>query len=159
MVALTIYSDLEYYPQMGDIYEKRETFTVSGKTIVTEEKGGHAVCIVGWGSVEDVMGRITKYWICKNSWGEDFGYNGYFFIRRGTNEVGIESQPVLLLLSDPPSRISDPELTMIERNKRLIILIIGIIAVLGPTLYIWAKITTLRERKKEQRLLKSKESI
>ncbi|XP_003366683.1 dipeptidyl-peptidase 1, partial [Trichinella spiralis] len=48
----------------------------------------HAVIIVGYGT--DEMTK-EKYWIVKNSWGRKFGEDGYFRIRRGTNECGIES--------------------------------------------------------------------
>jgi cathepsin C len=46
----------------------------------------HSVVIVGWGEQSG-----TKYWIVKNSWGSGWGMQGYFWIVRGTDEVGIES--------------------------------------------------------------------
>ena len=51
--------------------------------------GGHAIKIIGWG-VEDG----TDYWTVANSWNSDWGDNGFFKIRRGTDECGIESQVV-----------------------------------------------------------------
>ncbi|XP_063236239.1 dipeptidyl peptidase 1-like [Bacillus rossius redtenbacheri] len=55
----------------------------------------HAVLVVGYGVVESTG---EKYWIVKNSWGATWGDHGYFLIRRGTNECGIES---LASESDP----------------------------------------------------------
>jgi len=51
--------------------------------------GGHAVKIFGWG----VDGGVNYWWIA-NSWNEDWGADGYFKIRRGGNECGIEGQIV-----------------------------------------------------------------
>lgn len=48
----------------------------------------HAVSVVGWD--RDDKG---DYWIVRNSWGVEYGYNGMFYMRDG-NVLGIESQCV-----------------------------------------------------------------
>ena len=68
-----VHEDFLYY--VGGIYHK-----VYGTSL-----GGHAVLIVGYGSMNN-----HDYWIVRNSWGSDWGENGYFRILRGTNECGIE---------------------------------------------------------------------
>lgn len=52
------------------------------------EETNHAVVVVGWG-VESATQE--KYWIVKNSWGRHFGLTGYFYVRRSTDEIAIES--------------------------------------------------------------------
>jgi hypothetical protein len=46
---------------------------------------GHAIEIVGWGEEKG-----KKYWIIKNSWGKDWGRDGYFYMERGNNCCYIE---------------------------------------------------------------------
>ena len=60
----------------------------------TRPVGGHAVRIIGWGEAVDPKANATaKYWLCANSWSAAWGEGGFFRIRRGTNEAGIESTP------------------------------------------------------------------
>lgn len=72
--AFTVYEDFVLYKE--GVYQH-----VTGSRL-----GGHAIKIVGWG-VEDGV----KYWICVNSWNEDWGDKGTFKILRGSNHLGIES--------------------------------------------------------------------
>ncbi|KAA6338860.1 MAG: putative cathepsin B5 cysteine protease, partial [Streblomastix strix] len=73
-VAFSVYEDFKNYE--SGVYEH----TV-GKLL-----GGHAVVLIGWGVENDI-----PYWIIQNSWGEDWGEEGFFRILRGKNECGIES--------------------------------------------------------------------
>jgi cathepsin B len=70
-----------------DVYEDFMTYK-SGiyKHVEGSFLGGHAIKIIGWG-VEDGV----KFWICVNSWNEDWGENGLFRILKGEDECGIES--------------------------------------------------------------------
>lgn len=50
------------------------------------EKVDHSVLCVGWGEEHGM-----KYWLLKNTWGPEWGENGYFKMRRGVDESAIES--------------------------------------------------------------------
>lgn len=70
----TVYADFPNYK--SGVYQAHSS----------EQLGGHAVKILGWGVENDV-----PYWLVANSWNEDWGDKGFFKIRRGTNECGIEN--------------------------------------------------------------------
>lgn len=52
-----------------------------------EQDGRHAMLIVGYGQYDGY-----KFWLVKNSWGDDWGYGGYMKIERGKNAFKIESR-------------------------------------------------------------------
>ncbi len=53
----------------------------------------HSVAIIGWG-IDETKGGM-KFWICRNSYGTNFGeQGGHFRVRRGMNDFGIETDPV-----------------------------------------------------------------
>lgn len=48
----------------------------------------HSTLIVGYGVDEKTN---VKYWILRNSWGRNWGENGFFRVRRGKNDISVES--------------------------------------------------------------------
>jgi len=76
-VAFSVYRDFLSYG--SGVYQHR-----SGGLL-----GGHAVKAIGWGVSEG-----TPYWIIANSWGPAWGQQGTFWIKRGSNECGIESNVI-----------------------------------------------------------------
>jgi len=56
----------------------------------------HAIMGVGWGE-EDVKWGMVKYWVVRNSWGRDWGDQGYSKMRRGNNDGGIETDATMAI--------------------------------------------------------------
>ncbi|KAL0389794.1 UNVERIFIED_CONTAM: Cathepsin B-like protease 3 [Sesamum calycinum] len=73
-VSFTVYEDFAHYK--SGVY----------KHITGDKMGGHAVKLIGWGTNDDG----EDYWLLANQWNRSWGDDGYFMIRRGTNECGIE---------------------------------------------------------------------
>ena len=78
-VGFFVYMDFAHY--------KRGVYRRSSRAI--RPVGGHAVRLLGWGEDPDA----GPYWLAANSWSSAWGEGGFFRIRRGTNEAGIETTP------------------------------------------------------------------
>jgi len=48
----------------------------------------HGVLIVGYDWETDDFGQELNYWWVKNSWGDDWGYDGYIKLAKGSNQCG-----------------------------------------------------------------------
>ena len=58
---------------------------VYASRLCTKTHLSHAVLIVGYGvEPKTLFSKETPYWTVKNSWGLNWGEEGYFRIRRGT---------------------------------------------------------------------------
>ena len=77
--AMTIYEDF-YTFDTRQIYIRNP----SAKRI-----SGHSVVLDGWGEENG-----TPFWWVRNSWGTDWGINGYFKILRGSNHCEIEENVI-----------------------------------------------------------------
>ncbi|CAN6467528.1 unnamed protein product [Victoria cruziana] len=77
-VSFSVYEDFAYYK--SGVY----------KHITGDKMGGHAVKLIGWGTSDEG----EDYWLLANQWNRSWGDDGYFKIKRGTNECGIEGDVV-----------------------------------------------------------------
>ncbi|KAM7086225.1 cathepsin W isoform 1-T1 [Molossus nigricans] len=83
----------------------------------------HVVLLVGFGKTKSVEQRrakavssqshsrqSTQYWILKNSWGANWGEEGYFRLHRGSNACGITKYPITARVGKPDQkqRVSCP---------------------------------------------------
>jgi hypothetical protein len=53
-----------------------------------KQTANHALLITGYGQTELKDGSIVRYWIARNSWGTDWGENGYVRVKRGKGGKG-----------------------------------------------------------------------
>jgi len=98
--VVSIEPDYSFMFYKSGIYHAIDKSSWIGQGLTKPEwqKVDHSVLLVGWGVDFDTK---EKYWLIQNSWGDDWGENGYFRIRRGVDELSIESicevgTPILL---------------------------------------------------------------
>ncbi|XP_022104025.1 dipeptidyl peptidase 1-like isoform X2 [Acanthaster planci] len=85
-VSFEVYPDFQAYK--GGIYHHVGLTDRPGYRFNPFEITNHVVLVVGYGA-DPKTGE--KFWVVKNSWGKYWGEQGYFRIRRGTDECAIES--------------------------------------------------------------------
>jgi hypothetical protein len=77
MSGMAVYTDFLGYA--GGIYRPHAS--------ANKLPGFQIVEIVGWGVDPDDK---EEFWIIKNSWGEDWGEDGYARVAKGIKELGLE---------------------------------------------------------------------
>lgn len=82
-----ISSGMQLYADFYTFNSKQDIYIWDGKS---PEISGHAIEITGWGIENNI-----PYWQVKNSWGKEWGNEGYFKILRGQNHCRIESNVII----------------------------------------------------------------
>lgn len=78
---------LSFEPKEDFMYYKGGVYKSGPNQIHQEwEQVDHAVLLIGYGNDNG-----NKYWLLQNSWGTDWGEDGYFRMARGIDESGCES--------------------------------------------------------------------
>ncbi|VDM69302.1 unnamed protein product [Strongylus vulgaris] len=78
----------DFFMYSGGVYRHTELAEEKGERYTGQ--GYHSVRIIGWG-VDHSTGRDIPYWLAANSWGKQWGEDGFFRILRGDNHCEIES--------------------------------------------------------------------
>jgi hypothetical protein len=91
--GIMVYDD--FYAYSGGCYEH-----------IDENMINHMVVIVGW---DDQMCDGEGAWIVKNSWGEGWGLDGFFYIKYGSASIGSYTQRPLYRPGGLPELAYDPD--------------------------------------------------
>lgn len=72
----------------------------------TAQSIDHEISVVGYNLDGDERG--IPYWIIRNSWGEFWGNDGYFFLKLGDDQLGIETTRCAWALPGFPAYMRNP---------------------------------------------------
>jgi len=103
---------MSFEPSEDFMYYKNGVYRSGPHKIHQEwEQVDHAVLLVGYGADKGV-----DYWTMQNSWGDDWGEDGYFRMARGIDESGCES---IVVAADVVQESSNPVLdSFIARHTK-----------------------------------------
>ncbi len=104
------------FPDFMTGYDGTTIYTHPDKT--AQSIGGHCISVVGWGEAQQ-DGQTVKYWICRNSWGTDWGVKGYFKMQRGLTDVQLEQNCLGMLPDFPGMTIVNPDIIPIETQTEI----------------------------------------
>jgi C1A family cysteine protease len=110
-------------PICGTIMVYEDFHRYDGKSVYQRSPnskfiGGHAIVIFGWSEENENTKEIGfggRYWICRNTWGSKWPmreFPGWFYVRMGVNECGIESRA-----SSVKQHITE-EMKLLNRNVK-----------------------------------------
>jgi len=87
-LAVGVEPDDEFMFYSEGIYKsaKKAQAKTNGMSPLEWEQVDHGVLLVGWGEEDG-----QPYWRIQNSWGPDWGEDGFFRIARGVDEAAVES--------------------------------------------------------------------
>jgi len=85
-LAVGIQPDEDFMFYSDGIYRSASRANSSHTGGFEWEPVNHGVLLVGWGEEDG-----QKYWRIQNSWGPDWGEEGFFRIARGEDEIAVES--------------------------------------------------------------------
>ncbi|NHZ86791.1 MAG: T9SS type A sorting domain-containing protein [Planctomycetia bacterium] len=74
-----LYSSFRWFGDFYDHYNQTDNTYFYSSIDTDTTDAGHAIVLVGWDDNMQTAGGIGA-WIIKNSWGNNFGENGYFYI-------------------------------------------------------------------------------
>lgn len=95
VTSMLVYQDFKYYT--GSVYEHLANFVNnSGQTVTNSIAGSHAVLIVGYNDEQNC-------WYVKNSWGTEWGDDGYFRIKYDECNIGA-NDAFSVLMSEVPNQ-------------------------------------------------------